>query len=294
MQSLTLDGPSIDTVTLEDYSHLQSLTFGNGLNPSFSVSNFLLGCMNGGAKIQTLSWSNGTWTDPTDDVINYFASIGSLDIHNIKLIYATRNLTFDMKMELIDAFGDIDDINNNVYAEYNKVAISSISITGQTFMSRSGKYGLSVKAEPTGGNDFKSIAWSLDNTVNAAIDQKGVVTVKTVSSTEEGAHGTVTCVATLDDGSKVKASFEVKFYARGVQVGDYVLSDGTTSESQYPQSGLTAIGRVFYINPDNPKDRRIISLGLWSADTWGITDADNVTLKVECQVCAHNSIQFFG
>ena len=279
VQSLTLDGPLIDTVTLEGYSHLQSLTFGNGLNPSFSVSNFLLGCMNGGAKIQTLSWSNGTWTDPTDDVINYFASIGSLDIHNIKLIYATRNLTFDMKMELIDAFGDIDDINNNVYAEYNKVAISSISITGQTFMSRSGKYGLSVKAEPTGGNDFKSIAWSLDNTVNAAIDQKGVVTVKTVSSTEEGAHGTVTCVATLDDGSEVKASFEVKFYARGVQVGDYVLSDGTTSESQYPQSGLTAIGRVFYINPDNPKDRRIVSLGLWSADTWGITSGDNVTLK---------------
>ena len=279
IKTLNVSGPSLQTLTLEGYGDLQSVTFGNGLNPAFSVSNFLLGCMNGGAKIQTLSWSNGTWTDPTDDVINYFAGISSLDIHNIKLVYATRNLTFDMKMELIDAFGDIDDINNNVYAEYNKVAISSISITGQTFMSRPGKYGLSVKAEPTGGNDFKSIAWSLDNTVNAAIDQKGVVTVKTVSSTEEGAHGTVTCVATLDDGSEVKASFEVKFYARGVQVGDYVLSDGTTSESQYPQSGLTAIGRVFYINPDNPKDRRIISLGLWSADTWGITRGDNVTLK---------------
>lgn len=276
---LTLGGSALKTVTLEGYKELGTLKFMSGLNRDFGVTDFLTACMNGGAALSSLEWTDGTWTDPTTELVKYVTGITDLKLRGVKLVFATRNLTFDMKMQLIDAFGDIDNESNNVYAEYNKVAISSISISGQTFMSRIGKYSLSAQSEPTGGNNFKSVVWSIDNNTNAEIDQKGNVTVKSVSSTEEGAHGTVTCTATLDDGSEVKATLDVKFYARGVQVGDYVLSDGTTSESQYPQSGLTAIGRVFYVNPDNPKDRRMVSLGLWSADTWGIITSDNVVLQ---------------
>ena len=280
IKTLNVSGPSLQTLTLEGYGDLQSVTFGNWLNPAFSVSNFLLGCMNGGAKIQTLSWSNGTWTDPTDDVINYFASIGSLDIHNIKLIYATRNLSFDSKSLLMATFGNIDDKTNNVYAEYTSYAISSISVVGSSYLTRTGgQYKMSVSATPASGNDFVAVKWSIDNTTNASIDQKGVVEVIKTGTASEAPHGTVTCEVTLKDGSKITGTHNVMFYVYEPKVGDYVFSDGSTSATQQNDSGLTAIGRCIWINPSDKTDRLMCSLGnISNGAQWGISQDLNVKL----------------
>lgn len=281
VQSLTLDGPSLETVTLEDYGHLQALTFGSSLNPSFSVSNFLLECMNGGAKIQTLRWSNGTWTDPTDDVINYFASISTLDVHNIKLIYATRNLSFDAKIMLMAKFGDIDDKNNNIYAEYSSTAITSISVTGASNLTTvGGKYKMSAAANPATGNNFKSVKWSLDNSINGTIDQVGMVTVLRIGTASEAPHGTVTLEVTLKDGSKITGTHDVAFYVHETSVGDYVFSDGSTSQSKVSDSGLTAIGRCIWINSEDKSERLMIALGNQSNGTaWGVKSDMNVKLS---------------
>lgn len=281
VQSLTLDGPSLETVTLEGYGALQSLTFGSSLNPSFSVSNFLLGCMNGGAKIQTLSWRNGTWTNPTDDVINYFASISSLDIHNIKLIYATRNLSFNAKIMLMAKFGDIDDKSNNIYAEYSSTAITSVSVTGANNLTTvGGKYKMSAAANPATGNNFKSAKWSLDNSINATIDQAGVVTVLSVGTASEAPHGTVTLEVTLKDGSKITGTHDVAFYVHETSVGDYVFSDGSTSQSKVSDTGLTAIGRCIWINPEEKRERLMIALNNQANGVvWGVRSDANVKLS---------------
>lgn len=280
IKTLNVSGPSLQTLTLEGYGDLQSVTFGNGLNPAFSVSNFLLGCMNGGAKIQMLSWRDGTFTDPTDDVINYFAGISSLDIHNIKLVYATRNLSFDSKSLLMATFGNIDDKTNNVYAEYTSYAISSISVVGSSYLTRTGgQYKMSVSATPASGNDFVAVKWSIDNTTNASIDQKGVVEVIKTGTASEAPHGTVTCEVTLKDGSKITGTHNVMFYDYEPKVGDYVFSDGSTSATQQNDSGLTAIGRCIWINPSDKTDRLMCSLGNISNGTqWGIWPDLNVKL----------------
>jgi len=280
IKTLNVSGPSLQTLTLEGYGDLQSVTFGNGLNPAFSVSSFLLGCMNGGAKIQMLSWRDGTFTDPTDDVINYFAGISSLDIHNIKLVYATRNLSFDSKSLLMATFGNIDDKTNNVYAEYTSYAISSISVVGSSYLTRTGgRYKMSVSATPASGNDFVAVKWSIDNTTNASIDQKGVVEVIKTGTASEAPHGTVTCEVTLKDGSKITGTHNVMFYDYEPKVGDYVFSDGSTSATQQNDSGLTAIGRCIWINPSDKTDRLMCSLGNISNGTqWGIWSDLNVKL----------------
>lgn len=280
IKTLNVSGPSLQTLTLEGYGDLQSVTFGNGLNPAFSVSSFLLGCMNGGAKIQMLSWRDGTFTDPTDDVINYFAGISSLDIHNIKLVYATRNLSFDSKSLLMATFGNIDDKTNNVYAEYTSYAISSISVVGSSYLTRTGgQYKMSVSATPASGNDFVAVKWSIDNTTNASIDQKGVVEVIKTGTASEAPHGTVTCEVTLKDGSKITGTHNVMFYDYEPKVGDYVFSDGSTSATQQNDSGLTAIGRCIWINPSDKTDRLMCSLGNISNGTqWGIWQDLNVKL----------------
>jgi len=232
-------------------------------------------CQSAQAPLHDITISGDQWQDPALATMHYLLSIETRNI-SMRIDFIYTSMTFALKMELLTAFGDIDDEDNDVYVTYNRIEMESIDITGNTFMNVVGReYQLNLDPQPINGNNFKSVVWSIDSPLYARISQTGVVTVLATGSEDEGARGIVTCTITLDDDTTLVATKEVKFFNRELQVGDYVFSDGSYS-SESTSGGLTAIGRCFYINPNNPNDRRMYALYMQAADTWGLTS--NITL----------------
>ena len=172
------------------------------------------------------------------------------------------------------AFGDIDDPNNYVWVDYTPVRLTAIHLSGVQYMtSTTFPYQLNVTTDPNGGNNFTNVEWTCSNDVNATIDRDtGVIHVIQQGSIQGGEYGVVTCtVTTVWNGETIilTDSMTVYFYQRTLMVGDYVFSDGEYAPTIQEGGGRTAIGRCFYINPENPLDRRMVSMGYISSDQWG-------------------------
>lgn len=274
---------SINTLALVSPANLSEFTIESPISlTSLSISGesggwgywLLNKCYEDNAPLTTLVLAGERWTSPNLAVVRYVTSIQN---KNIRLVidFTTSYMTFALKLELLNAFGNIDDPNNDVYADYERIEIESVSLSGSTYMpyrANMRPYQVEVAPYPSRGNNFKSIVWSITNTTNASISQTGAVTVIQGSDEIEGAFGDVTCTVTLSDDTVLPvATKRVYFYQRPVSVGDYVFSDGSTAPERDGGSGLTPIGRCFYINPSDPTDRRMFSLGaITGAAIWGM------------------------
>lgn len=210
--------------------------------------------------LKTLVINDINWQNATVDVLNWLLSIENLSITGKVILADRETLTFDMKKLLIERFGDIDSEENPLRIIYTQNALSGIEITGENVFRKTGSRKFMLIPNSQKANDFKSIKWSITNSLYATVDEDtGVVTCTRVA--DVAFDVTLKCSVTTLSGV-VEAEFILHVYNRPAEPGDYVYADGEYSEMLYKHK--TVIGICFYVgeksNVDGSQDRRMVSL----------------------------------
>ena len=185
------------------------------------------------------------------------------------VITVTGNVSFDLKVKLIRAWGDVDG-GGTLTINYTKRALTAAYIQGDIYMGEAGKdYQLRIKPDPLSANNVTAVRWELDNTAYATIDNAtGLVHVNSVGLEENNPHAKAICYITTDDGTVITAERTIGFYARSCKVGDMVFADGTFSDVN--DDNKTVVGVCFYINPYNKTQRLCVSTKDLPSSVWGL------------------------
>lgn len=274
-QTIILDGASLNSVTLESYAHLQSVEFARSLNKKFDVLGFLDVLRTNKAPLGSLIVHDVNWNSLTLSQLDYILSVTTPKVDGVITMKAGSTIDFDTKLKMVSKWGDVDDKNSSLYVSYKQVVLQSISISGMSVCMSAGTYQFSLKSSPETANDFKKIEWSIVQNLYATINDNGLLTVTSVGIETDAPSATVTLKVTRVTGDVVSDSLNVGFYYRTVRPGDYVFNDGSYGSGLI--NGKTPIGICFWVNPDNPEDRRMMSLMNQSEyDAWGIREDHNV------------------
>ena len=229
-------------------------------------------CFSANSPLTAVNIDNIHWEGTDIAVLNYLASVRSCQLKGYVYILGQNSVTFTVKQQLIASFGAVDSRSNDVFMEYNVRPVGGITIGGDTYIRKPGQYQFHCLPNTNYGNDFVDIKWSLSNNNYATMDEKtGLLTVTSVGDELYKPQATVTCTMTKMDGSKLTATRVVGLYDRSAKVGDYVFADG--SYSDILDNNKTVVGICFYINPDNPTDRRMVAVAPIGSYAWGLMDS---------------------
>lgn len=287
VQSLTLDGPSIDTVTLEGYSHLQSLTLGKSLNKDFDAASFINAVRQGQAPLGSIELGSVRWTDCKASVIEYLCGIEHSTVRGTIAVDKDTPVTFSLKKLMLSKWGNVDSEDNPIYISYTKTALSGVRILGNVLCLETGTYQYDVKPDNDNANDFTDIDWRIAQNAYSSMDNDGLLAVDSLGTESEAPTAKITLTVKKIDGTSLNDTLDVGFYFREAKVGDYVFNDGSYNPGLV--NGKTVIGMCYWVNADNAKDRRMCSLQYVSQGcAWGIpdslgvqfTEADGTVFKV--------------
>lgn len=258
-----------DNFELEGVASIQSFEFANCPNLSSQTIVSTI-CATPNNNLSECKVNNIYWRRFALEYLMKLASINA-DLSGKIELDDSATPTFDEKIALLDAFGNIDSETNKLNITYKKVYLTSMEITGDTYFSQPGTYQLQITPNSPRANDFTKIEWSISkNSCNATINAvTGELTLPKVGTEAEKPEATVTCKATLSDGSTLTATATLGFYFRKCRVGDLVFHDGTYSDK--PNKNKVAIGVCFYIDPKDETRRLMVSTQeLSTGIQWGL------------------------
>ena len=230
------------------------------------------------AVATSVSVDNVNWPAASGSVVSALLALPTASLSGEMTVAGTnQEVTFAMKLAMIEKWGDIDTGAAGLKVNYQERAIVNALIFGQDGLEALGSYQYGVTPATAGGvstaygNTVKGIRWSISDNAYATINQSGVVTVNALGT--EGADGngpeaTVTAVLTLKDGSTITASKIIRLYKRSARVGDFVFYDGTYSDRY--DGTKTCVAICFYIDPDDPTLRLAVSLDSLGSRVWGL------------------------
>ena len=274
---------STSGLKVESYANIKTLDFEDC--PQLKSLDIVTTCYSAGAPLDDVTIKGISWKLDSLDLLLYLAKKGA-KLQGRITIADTVRVSFEQKRTLLNAFGNIDLETNSLYISYNKVAITSVKIQGSSYLDEKGKdYSLSVVPNPINGNDFVSVTWSISQNDYATINPKtGVISVSKVGTEEEAPTATVTVDVELSDGRVVTSNeLTVHFFNRAMQVGDVVYADGTYSSQSEIDETKTIVAVCFYINPDDPTDRRGVAVDNLNVQYWGLStgasELNSITLK---------------
>ena len=282
MKQLRLIGlTGLQSFSIQAVDSLTTLTVtGTSLVDTYDIAQR---CFSANSPLTAVNIDSIYWDGTDIAVLNYLASVRSCQLNGYVYILGQNSVTFAVKQQLIDKFGAVDSRSNPIFMEYNVRTVGSISIAGDTYIRKAGQYQFRCMPNTNYGNDFVDIKWSLSSNSYATIDEKtGLLTATSVGEELYKPQATLTCTMTKMDGSKLTATRVIGLYDRSAQVGDYVYADGSYSDVK--DNNKTVIGHCYYINPDDPTDRRMVApkpigsypFGLYPKNT-SQTDAWNET-----------------
>lgn len=271
---LELDGYEsleADNFEIEGVSAIQSFKFADC--PNLSSQSIVAGiCATANNVLSECKVDSVQWTRFSLEHMMKLADIKADLTGSIYLTEDNDNApTFDNKIQLLDTYGDIDTEDNKLYIHYKKIYLTSIEITGDTYFSEPGTYQLQVTPNSTRANDFKKIEWSISsNSCKATINSvTGELTLPQVGTEAEHPEATVTCKATLSDGTTLTATATLGFYFRKCKVGDLVFHDGTYSDKT--NKNKVVVGVCFYIDPADESRRLMAATSeLSTGIQWGL------------------------
>ena len=255
------NAPNLTDVSFEGYDYLTSLTIGENVGVLDTLS-VLVGCFNASAPLSVLSLRNIDWVDVNGDVLNYLLGVQNASLTGSISTYEVGNLptvTFDMKLAIINKFGNVDDIESADYRglkmTYTIRPITSVSINGESYTHEAPKvYPYKLVPANAYQNGFQKITWGASAPAYGAecsMDPKtGELTVTKLSVLTDNI--TVNCNIILTDGSLMVASKQVGLYDRPAALGDYVFADG--SYSDVDDKSKTAIGICCFIGDEGNGD----------------------------------------
>ena len=269
---------SLQNFSIQGLSNITSITILN--SPIVDSYSLVAGVYALGTnQLQQVTVDNVAWTLNTTALLEYLAALAKQGKCNLKgtvTINGTNKVTFAAKRLFIEAWGDIDnnDPSTGLKLVYSKREIETITIKGLNYMGSEwiGRdYTMDVRPDVQYGNNFTSIVWSITTNNYATIDSAtGVLHVNSVGTEALAPTAVVTCQVTLDDGSVKTDSFTIGFYDRSAHVGDFVYADGSYSDIY--DDTKTVVGICFYINPDDPTDRRMVAPRTFTETRhWGLT-----------------------
>lgn len=265
-----------DGFEIEGVSAIQSFKFADC--PNLSSQSIVAGiCATPNNVLSECTISGVNWSRFALEHMMKLADIRADLTGRIELVDDTANApSFDDKVKLLDAFGDVDSLDNKLYIKYKPIYLTSMEITGDTYFSEPGKYQLQITPNSPRANDFKKIEWSIGrNTCDATINPvTGELTLPKVGTEAEHPEAVVTCTATLSDGSTLTTSTTLGFYFRKCKVGDLVFHDGTYSDK--PNKNKVVVGVCWYIDPKDETRRLMVSTQeLSTGIQWGLYPASD-------------------
>ena len=279
LQSIEL-GASIRNVTYEDFPNLKTLTL-QGYESVRTVN--ISGC----PGIDTQELISGICATPN----NVLAECRITDVnwrkfsldHLMKLAAIKADLSgtitladdvapnFEQKAALIEAFGAIDEETNKLRITYPKVYLTSLEVTGESYIGKPGQYKMTAVPNSQRVNDFKEIEWAVSsNSYGVTIDKySGILNVVRVGTEAEKPEVTVTCKVTTSSDSIMTAQAVVGLYERSAHELDLVYHDGTFSDKW--NKDKIPVGICIYIDPKDPTRREMIGLDeLSTGIQWGL------------------------
>lgn len=278
LTDLTLNGLTNITdskLLLGSYSNLSKIEITNC--PKLNVFNVINNAYQVGAPLNNITVNEINWNIDDVGLIRKLANVKANLSGKITL---REGITVDvpLKLEMIEAWGDIDTSTNKLQIKYNSSNLTSIRIAGQRYCSQVGKYSYNVIGTPINGNDLIQIRWSITKNIWASINNKTgeLNVVRTGESTNSPLPtAVITCEITRSDLSVISATLKVNFYSKKAALGDIVYADGSYSDTY--DTSKTAIGVCFYIDPDDETDRRMVSLSTIGGgmNVWGLYNDNN-------------------
>ena len=258
--------PKLSKLTLDAYDYLTSFIIGENvgqLDLYQTIAELYDAKHNEtdpSRMLQALTVKDVNWKNATIDLLKWLLTIDNLKITGSITLAASEYMTFELKKQLMERFGDIDSQSNSLFISYVQRTISSIQIAGDNTFREAGSRQFTLIPNSPNANNFKSIKWSLTTSAYASVNEKtGVVTCNKISTT--ALTVTLKCVVETTDRT-METTFPLYLYDRQAELGDYVYSDGTYSDMLNPLK--TVIGICFYIgaenNSDGTPDRRMVAL----------------------------------
>ena len=193
-------------------------------------------------------------------------------LHNIdaqlsgKIELAAREtLNNDLKVKLVNKYGNIDDPNNGLYITYTQSPITKVSMPNKIYIHKEGDTALAFTVNNGNpANTYSYAEWTLSTNSYATINTAtGVITRNSTVANENApsAKLKVKVYQIPDKNGKERPAVEsnevtVYFYERIAKPGDIVFNDGTYSDELDPSK--TPIGVCFYIDPADRKNKRLM------------------------------------
>ena len=225
------------------YSNIETLHIENC--PNLDTYNICKACYDAGAKLSNVTLVGINWDIEDTDFLMYLTKKGATLKGKIKV---SGSISLDVKRELVRVFGDVDNPNNSLYIAYTPVSINSITISGKSFIYETGEHGLLIAPAPKIGNNYKSETWRISSNKFATINENtGVLTLNSIGTEDNDDKATVSVEVTLMDNTILTASKEIKFYKKGLQLGDYVFANGEFGSSKNDYAS-TPVGVCFLID----------------------------------------------
>lgn len=225
----------------------------------------------GGAKPTDIEMDGLNETLASLDTLDLLAEAGAKLSGRITLRGVTPD--FRAKMRYVQAWGDVDNPRNPLHIVYERISVSSVTISGDIYVQEAGVAWLNISPDNVRANSVRAVEWLMAANPYATIDARTGRMAVTRVGADETANAQVTVTVTVDDGRQLTATETVYFYKRAPQVGDIVYADGSWSDKH--NKNKTPIGVCFYISADG-KDRRMMGLNKINAQpyAWGPTSRE--------------------
>ena len=197
-------------------------------------------------------------------------------------ITLSNSLKNDLKVKLVNKYGDIDNPANSLHIIYSQVAITGISMPNKLYIHQPGMTTLSFTSSPTGANTYSHAEWTLTSNSYATINKTtGVITRNDTIAPENSpaAKLKVKVYQIADSNGIARQPIEsnevsVYFYERHAKPGDIVYHDGSFSDEK--DATKTPVGVCFYVDPEDKNNRLMVALdniyqsNITTGYKWGI------------------------
>ncbi len=245
--------PNLSTCSVQGVEKITKIYLVNC--PKVDSQNIVERVLAAGNSMQSIEIDHINWSNFTVDYLMRLCEMGAKLSGRISLATTSNStITGAQKAKLLAAYGNIDSEQNSLYVEYYTKTVANIVIQAPTAVDRVGTYALDLSTQPTTGNNFTSIVWSMAANDYGTIDSRtGVVTVNRLGTSSNKPKATVTATMTLLDGTTKVASVDFLFYLRQAEVGDFVYADGSYSDVH--NKNKTVVGICYYVDG---ADRRML------------------------------------
>ena len=269
LTSLSVDNiPHISSFTVDGYTYMTSLIIGSYVG-CLDVSEILLALASykynetdDARQVSVLRVSDIRMNNVPSLFMAWLAKIPNLTISGIVSLAAYETLTFGTKESLVNKFGNIDDENNYLYVIYSKIYASSISLDLPLHVKEAGRYPIRIIPNILNANDFlKTEIEVSSNYLGITYDSEtGELVVPQIAQSVYAITITGRYYNDPNDlvNGYIQASEQLEVYDRPARVGDFVYADGDYHNTYTRKK--TCIGVCFYINPNDPTDRRMFAV----------------------------------